>query len=88
MIKLTPALNLVGTRPIKQPTPNNIKVGSGRRGIGSRGYGEFVVVPSNGPFIHNVTLEISVRMVEKQLIVMKEDLFYFKELMKNMMFLT
>ena len=33
-------------------------------------------------------LEISVRMVEKQLIVMKEDLFYFKELMKNMMFLT
>ena len=31
-------------------------------------------------------LEISVRMVEKQLIVMKEDLFYFKELMKNMMF--
>ena len=55
LIKLTPALNLVGTRPIKQPTPNNIKVGSGRRGIGSRGYGEFVVVPSNGPFIHNVT---------------------------------
>ena len=23
----------------------------------SRGYGEFVVVPSNGPFIHNVTFK-------------------------------
>lgn len=57
LIKLTPALNLVGTRPIKQPTPNNVKVGPGRRGIGSRGYGEFVVVPSNGPFIHNVTFK-------------------------------
>ena len=47
----------MGTRPLKQPTPNNVKVGSGRRGIGSRGYGEFVVVPSNGPFIHNVTFK-------------------------------
>ena len=57
LIKLTPTLNLVGTRPLQQPTPNNVKVGSGRRGIGSRGYGEFVVVPSNGPFIHNVTFK-------------------------------
>lgn len=55
LIKLTPSLNLVGTRPIKQPTPNDVKVGSGRRGIGSCGYGEFVVIPSNGPFIHNIT---------------------------------
>ena len=45
LIKLTPTLTLVGTSPLKQPTPNNVKVGSGRRGIGSRGYGEFVVVP-------------------------------------------
>ena len=54
LIKLTPDLNLVGTRPIIQPTPNNIQVGTGRRGLGSRGYGEFVVIPSNGPYIHNV----------------------------------
>lgn len=55
LIKLTPALQLVGTRPVVQPTPNDIKIGPGRRGLGSRGYGEFVVVPSNGPYIHNVT---------------------------------
>lgn len=55
LIKMTPELKLVGTRPIIQPTPNDKKVGSGRRGIGSRGYGEFVVIPSYGPYIHNVT---------------------------------
>ena len=55
LIKLTPALQLVGTRPIEKPTPNDIKVGPGRRGPGSCGYGEFVVVPSYGPYIHNVT---------------------------------
>ena len=54
LVKLTPAFNLVGTRPIVQPTPNNITKGPGRRGIGSCGYGEFVVIPSNGPYIHNV----------------------------------
>lgn len=54
LIKLSPTFNLVGTRPIIQPTPNNITKGPGRRGIGSRGYGEFVVIPSNGPYIHNV----------------------------------
>lgn len=54
LIKLLPALQLVGTRPLIQPTPNNITRGPGRRGPGSRGYGEFVVIPSNGPYIHNV----------------------------------
>ena len=55
LIKMTPALQLVGTRPIEKPRPNNIKTGPGRRGPGSCGYGEFVVVPSSGPYIHNVT---------------------------------
>ncbi len=54
IVKLSPALQLVGTRPIVAPTPNNITKGPGRRGQGSRGYGEFVVIPSNGPYIHNV----------------------------------
>ena len=45
----------MGTRPIEKPPPNDIKVGPGRRGPGSCGYGEFVVVPSYGPYIHNVT---------------------------------
>jgi Endopolygalacturonase len=53
--KLTPQLQLVGTRPIETPKPNNITEGSGRRGIGSRGYGEFVVIPSYGPCIRNVS---------------------------------
>lgn len=55
LIKINPSFNLVGTRPIVEPTPNNIKYGPGRRGAGSRGYGEFVVVPSCGPYVHNVT---------------------------------
>lgn len=55
LIKITPALQLVGTRPMVVPTPNNITRGPGRRGIGSRGYGEFVVIPSYGPYVHNVT---------------------------------
>ncbi|MCH5330759.1 MAG: endo-polygalacturonase, partial [Alistipes sp.] len=54
-VRLSPALQLVGTRPIIQPTPNDRTSGPGRRGPGSRGYGEFVVVPSYGPYIHNVT---------------------------------
>ena len=54
LVKLTPAFQLVGTRPIVKPTPNDIKIGSGRRGQGSCGYGEFVVIPSQGPYIHNV----------------------------------
>jgi len=54
LIKMTPAFQLTGTRPMIAPTPNNIAKGPGRRGMGSRGYGEFVVVPSNGPYIHNV----------------------------------
>lgn len=54
LVKLSPALQLVGTRPIVEPTPNNIAKGPGRRGKGSRGYGEFVVIPSDGPYIHNV----------------------------------
>ena len=55
LVKLTPALQLVGTRPIEKPRPNHIKTGPGRRGPGSCGYGEFIVIPSNGPYIHNVT---------------------------------
>lgn len=55
LVKMTPALQLVGTRPIEKPHPNNIKTGPGRRGPGCCGYGEFVVVPSSGPYIHNVT---------------------------------
>lgn len=54
LIKLTPMLELVGTRPMVIPRPNNVFTGPGRRGMGSRGYGEFVVIPSNGPYIHNV----------------------------------
>ena len=38
-----------------QPTPNDRHYGPGRRGTGSRGYGEVVIVPSYGPFVHNVT---------------------------------
>ena len=57
LIKITPALQLVGTRPIEQPRPNDVKYGPGRRGIGSRGYGEFVIVPSDGPYVHNVTFK-------------------------------
>lgn len=45
---------LVGTRPIETPKPNNITSGPGRRGMGSRGYGEFVYIPADGPYIHNV----------------------------------
>ncbi len=55
LIKLTPSYQLVGTRPIEKPSPNDIKEGPGRRGTGSCGYGEFVVVPSHGPYIHNIT---------------------------------
>lgn len=54
LIKISPSTTLVGTRPIIQPTPNDKTIGPGRRGIGSRGYGEFVVVPSSGPYVHNV----------------------------------
>lgn len=54
LAKLTPASQLVGTRPIEVPKPNNITSGPGRRGMGSRGYGEYVVVPADGPYIHNV----------------------------------
>jgi hypothetical protein len=54
LVKLTPMLQLVGTRPIEIPKPNQIANGPGRRGMGSRGYGEFVVVPADGPYIHNV----------------------------------
>lgn len=54
LVKLSPMLQLVGTRSIETPKPNNITSGPGRRGIGSRGYGEFVVIPSNGPYVHNV----------------------------------
>lgn len=54
LVKLTPTLLLAGTRPLIQPSPNNITRGQGRRGPGSRGYGEFVIIPSNGPYIHNV----------------------------------
>lgn len=52
--KITPVQPLVGTRPIEVPKPNNITEGPGRRGIGSRGYGEFVTIPADGPYIHNV----------------------------------
>ncbi len=54
LAKLTPANPLVGTRPMVIPSPNNITSGPGRRGMGGRGYGEFVVVPADGPYIHNV----------------------------------
>lgn len=54
LAKLTPASQLVGTRPIEIPKPNEITSGPGRRGMGSRGYGEYVVVPADGPYIHNV----------------------------------
>lgn len=54
LIKLTPMKQLVGTRPIEIPKPNKLTNGPGRRGIGSRGYGEFVVIPASGPYIHNV----------------------------------
>lgn len=55
LIKITPSLQLVGTRPIEKPRPNNVRYGPGRRGTGSCGYGEFVVVPSYGPYVHNVS---------------------------------
>ncbi len=54
LAKLTPQTQLVGTRPIENPKPNNITTGPGRRGMGGRGYGEFIVVPADGPYIHNV----------------------------------
>lgn len=52
--KLLLAKQLVGTRPIEIPKPNNITSGPGRRGTGSRGYGEFVYIPADRPYIHNV----------------------------------
>lgn len=55
--KLTPMKPLVGTRPIETPRPNSITSGPGRRGVGSRGYGEFVLVPGDGPYIHNVVFK-------------------------------
>ena len=55
--KITPMQPLVGTRLIEIPKPNNIIAGPGRRGTGSRGYGEFVLIPGNGPSIHNVTFK-------------------------------
>jgi hypothetical protein len=55
LVKLTPMQPLVGTRPIEKPRSNNITSGPGRRGVGSRGYGEFVLVPGVGPYIHNIT---------------------------------
>jgi hypothetical protein len=55
--KITPMQPLVGTRPVEVPKPNNITDGPGRRGVGSRGYGEFVVIPAAGPYIHNVTFK-------------------------------
>ncbi|HMR82855.1 MAG TPA: alginate lyase family protein [Niabella sp.] len=55
LAKLTPMQPLVGTRSIEKPRPNNITLGPGRRGTGSRGYGEFVWIHGDGPYIHNVT---------------------------------
>ncbi|MEJ6979727.1 glycosyl hydrolase family 28 protein [Pedobacter sp. P351] len=57
MFKLLTQQPLVGTRPIEVPRPNNIKVGPGRRGMGSRGYGGFVPIKADGPYIHNVTFK-------------------------------
>ena len=57
LFKLTPMQPLVGTRPIEVTKPNNIMAGPGRRGMGGRGYGEFVVIPADGPYIHNVTFK-------------------------------
>jgi len=57
LAKITPMQPLVGTRPIETPKPNNITIGSGRRGLGSRGYGEFVPIAGDGPYVHNVTFK-------------------------------
>ncbi len=55
LAKLTPQARAAITfRPIETPRPNNITSGPGRRGAGGRGYGEFVVIPADGPYIHNV----------------------------------
>jgi hypothetical protein len=54
LAKLLLSKQLVGTRPIEVPKPNSINSGPGRRGIGSRGYGEYVYIPADGPYIHNV----------------------------------
>lgn len=67
LVKLTPMQPLVGTRPIEVPKPNDIAIGPGRRGIGSRGYGEFVTVPADGPYIHNVVFKnISISGIPKE----------------------
>ena len=57
LVRLTPMSQLVGTRPIEVPKPNDIEIGTGRRGVGSTGYGEFVTVPTDGPYIHNVVFK-------------------------------
>lgn len=55
LFKITPMLQLVGTRPIEVPKPNDIQIGQGRRGMGSRGYGEFIPINAAGPYVRNVT---------------------------------
>jgi hypothetical protein len=57
LVRIQPRQPLVGSRPIEVPRPNDIKSGPGRRGGGGRGYGEFVVIPADSPYVHNVTFK-------------------------------